>query len=45
VIDYLQEMYQFTLPVVEENSAQLIDAQKSDDRENPDELKVYVFKK
>jgi hypothetical protein len=43
--EYLEEIHQFSLPIVEEKSVQLREQRKSDNRNNPDEMKMYVFGK
>ena len=43
VKDYLEELYNFKLPLKTENSIQLLEVQKSDSRDNPDDLMIYTL--
>ncbi len=42
---YLEEIHHFPFPVVEDKTVQLMEQRKSDNRETPDEMKMYVFER
>jgi hypothetical protein len=41
--DYLREIHHFNLTVTENTNCKLLEARKSENRENPDQLKIYTI--